>query len=91
MGDGATAYKHWSIQVKGTGGAASVWIVIMQVSLDGTNWTTGLTHSSAGGASDGAIVSSTTPIVALYARASVTSLTLGILATNVVSTILGTQ
>lgn len=87
----ANPCKYFSLVVKGTGGAASIWIVILEGSLDGTNWTPLLTNSSAGGATDGTIMFTTTASPVMYVRSRCSSLTLGISATNVVATILASQ
>jgi hypothetical protein len=82
--DPATSF---GMQVKGTGAAATAWNVVLEVSLDGTNFATLLTHASADADSDGGIVwsgANASPV--LYARSRLVSVTLGS-ATNVVATI----
>lgn len=68
--------KYWSLQVKGTGAAATSWTVTLEVSLDGTNYVPILTHTDTS-TSDGGIVAMSTPFPALYYRTRVTALTLG--------------
>jgi hypothetical protein len=79
---------RFGIQVKGTGAAATSWAVAIEVSLDGTNFATIETHSSAGGDTDGSIVWSAGDVPAIYFRSKCISLTLGS-ATNIVVTIIG--
>lgn len=79
--------NSFSIEVKGTGGAATVWNVVLEGSLNNSDFTTILTHTSATG--DGVILfsgSALSPV--LFFRSRVVSLTLGV-ATNIVVTILG--
>lgn len=79
----------FGMQVKGTGAAATAWNVVLEVSLDGTNYASLLTHSSADGDSDGGVVwSGANASPALYFRSRCVSVTLGS-ATNVVATIVG--
>lgn len=80
--------KLFSIQVKGTGAAATAWTVVLEGSLDNTNFTTLLTHQTADG--DGTLKSITAPAPILYFRSRCSALTLGG-ASNVVTTILGVQ
>lgn len=86
----AQGMKHFSMQVKGTGAAASSWTANLQLSLDGTNFTTYGTHSSADtpADADGAMVVISSPAPALYFRSNVSALTLGG-ASALVVTILG--
>lgn len=69
-------YSKWALQVKGTGAAATSWTAVLQVSLDGTNFSTILTHTDSTD-DDGSIVAIGTPFPALHYRTSVTALTLG--------------
>ena len=79
--------SHFALQVKETGTVTS-WTVVVQVSLDGTNYVTILTHTKAGDG-DGAIVfSGPNRYPALYFRANCTAVTLGG-GTNVIATIVG--
>ncbi len=81
--------KTFSIQVKGTGAAASVWTVVLEGSNDNTNFTTLLSHGTATG--DGiTLFSGTTFTPCLYYRSRCSALTLGG-ASNIVVTILGVQ
>ena len=80
--------KAFALQVKGTGASPGAWSIVLEGSLDGTNYTTMLTHVS-GTNSDGAVAWSSAALMpALYVRSRCVSLTLGG-ATNVVATILG--
>lgn len=81
-----TGRSRFGMAVKGTGAAASAWTVNLQVSLDGTNYATLLSHANSDG--DGAAVWVPTPSPALYFRTNVSALTLGS-ATNIVVTIIG--
>jgi hypothetical protein len=79
----------FGMQVKGTGAAATAWNVALEVSLDGTNYATLLTHASADADEDGGVVwsgANASPV--LYFRSRLVSVTLGS-ATNVVATIIG--
>jgi hypothetical protein len=68
--------KTFSIQVKGTGGVATAWDVRLEGSLDGTNYTTILTHTNLTG--DAVILSSGAALFpCLYFRSRVASITLG--------------
>jgi hypothetical protein len=79
--------KHFSLQVVGTGAAASAWIVALEISLDNANWTEILRHVTADG--DGVVLSAgPAPFPALFLRSRCVSVTLGG-ATNIVATILG--
>lgn len=66
--------KYFALQVKATGTVTS-WTVIAEGSLDGTNWTTIVTHTNASG--DGAIVTNSTAFPALYYRTRCTAIVLG--------------
>ena len=81
----------FSLQVKGTGAAATAWNIILEGSLDNTNFTQILQHSSAnpyGADTDGATVWTTTGPFLYFRSRSAATLTLGS-ATNVVATIVG--
>lgn len=86
----------FSLQVKGTGAAATAWNIILEGSLDGTNYTQILQHATSGNTPPlGAQGDGTTMWVQagpfLYFRTrSASTLTLGS-ATNVVATIVGMQ
>lgn len=84
----AIGKSSFGIQVKGTGAAASVWAVALEVSLDGTNFAVLETHSSADGDTDGSIIWSSLDTPALYFRSRCTSVTLGS-ATDIIATIIG--
>lgn len=80
------SFKHFALQVKGTGSAAAGWSVALEGSLDNSNFTTILTHSTATG--DGVIIwSGADSYPVLHFRARVASLTLGS-ATDIVTSIL---
>lgn len=86
--------SKFSLQVKGTGASATAWNVLLEGSLDGTNYTTILQHSSAnplGANADGATVWMDAGAPFLYFRSrSAATLTLGS-ATNIIATIAGMQ
>ena len=85
----AVAVKSYSIAVKGTTAAATSWTAILEISLDGTNFTTLLTHST--GTGDGVVLANTTTFSpSLFFRARLTALVLGP-ATDVHITVLGLQ
>ena|SRR3990167_102119 len=80
--------ETFSVQVKGTDAAATVWDVRLEGSLDGTNFVQILQHTNVTG--DGAIVYSGANLYpSLYFRSRCAGITLGG-ATNIVVTILGT-
>lgn len=80
--------KSFSIQVKGTGASATTWDIRLEGSLDGTNFTQILQHTTAD--LDGIVKWSGAGLSpSLHFRSRVAALTLGA-ATNVVVTILGT-
>lgn len=84
-----SGFKSFALQVKGTGASATAWNVVLEVSLDGTNYATLLTHASAEGDADGGIVwSGAADSPCLYFRSRVVSVTLGS-ATNLSVTIAG--
>lgn len=85
--------SKFSLQVKGTGAAATAWNIILEGSLDGTNYTQILQHSSAnplGADTDGATVWTVAGPFLYFRSRSAATLTLGS-ATNVVATIVGMQ
>jgi hypothetical protein len=78
---------HFGLQVKQTGTVTS-WTVVLEVSLDGTNYATVLTHTKTDNG-DGAIAfSGPNKYPALHFRARCSAITLGG-GTNVVATIVG--
>jgi hypothetical protein len=83
----AASRKWYGVQVKGTGAAATSWTVNLQVSLDGTNFVTIITHASTTD-SDGDILWLSTPAPALHFRSVVSAVVLGS-ATSLVVTIIG--
>lgn len=92
-GNGVTVDKHtapvssFALQIKGTGAAATAWDIVLEASLDGTNFTTILEHTTAVG--DGqTMYTGELDSPALYFRSRLVSVTLGS-ATNIVVTILG--
>ena len=66
-------FKYFSVQVKGTGAAATSWTVALQGSLDGVNFTDLVTHN----ANDGSVVFSSGVMSVAYIRVNVTALNLG--------------
>jgi hypothetical protein len=89
----AQGAKQFSLQVKGTGAAATAWVVVLEISLDNANWTIVLTHrSDESGYVYAAVDGQTIPLPyaapCLYFRTRLVSITLGS-ATNVVATLLG--
>lgn len=77
----------FSVEVKGTGAAATTWDVRLEGSLDGTNFTQILQHTNVTG--DGTqMMSGSLRSPSLYFRSRVAALALGS-ATNIVVTILG--
>lgn len=85
--------SKFSLQVKGTGAAATAWNVLLEGSLDGTNYTTILQHSSAnplGANADGSTVWTEAGPFFYFRSRSAATLTLGS-ATNIVATIAGMQ
>ena len=81
--------KSFAIQVKGTGGVAAVWDVRLEGSLDGTNFTTILTHTNA--TPDGTVLYSGSVLSpSNYFRSRVAGLTVAP-ATDIVVTVLGTS
>lgn len=83
----ATPLKNFSIQVKGTGGAATAWDVFLEGSLDGITWTPTIEHTQNIG--DGLVVySGALFFPALFFRSRCDTVTLSP-ATNLVVTILG--
>jgi hypothetical protein len=81
--------KYFSLQATGVGGALTLWTILLEISLDGSAWTTLLTHATA--TLDGITLSGSSATPALYARARATSITLGIGPTAIKSTILAMQ
>jgi len=78
--------KYFSLQVVATGAVTS-WTVVLELSIDGTNYTTVLTHTNADVA---AVKFLTTPAPALYMRARCVAIVLGA-GTNVVAKFIGMQ
>lgn len=83
--------RRFAMQVKGTGAAPTAWNVVIEGSLNNSQFTTILEHSNAGefrNAADGETVYFDTNAPWLYFRSRLVSITLGS-ATNVVATIVG--
>ena len=82
----AVPLQHYGIQVKGTGAAPTSWTALLEGSLDGTNFSTLITHN----ANDGSILwlIGGVNLPCLYMRSRVSALSLGS-ATNIVVTIIG--
>lgn len=76
---------HFAIQVKGTGAAPTSWSVNLEGSLDGTNWTTLITHSATDGSTQWSAAATPRPVT--HFRSNCTALTLGT-ATNIVVRVL---
>lgn len=83
----STPLKTFTLQVVGTNGTPVVWSVILEGSLDGTNFTTILRSTDALG-NGIALFSGASSYPVLYYRIRCASLTLG-LATNIVAKVLG--
>ena len=84
----STPMKYWTLACKGTDAAATVWTVVLEGSLDGTNFSTLSTHTNVIG--DGVVLWVALVSPAIYFRTRCSSLTLGP-ATNVVATVTGVQ
>jgi len=92
-GDGAVknvsvnGAKWFGLRVKGTGAAATTWVVNLRTSLTGAvgSYTDGITHANTTDG-DGDQLTNSTPIVANYFYVEVASLTLGS-ATNISVTV----
>lgn len=87
----AKPVRRFALQVKGTGAAASAWNVVIEGSLNNSQFTTIVEHSNAGefrNAADGETVYIDTGAPWLYFRSRLVSITLGS-ATNVIATIVG--
>lgn len=86
-----TAYKSFALQVVQTGTVTS-WTVVLEGSLDGTNFSTILTHTNAAPGSGGIVPLTTaaafTPFPVRYYRSRCSAIVLGA-GTNVIATILG--
>ncbi len=79
----------WSLQVKGIAVSATSWEVVLEGSVDGTNFSNILKHTTLKG--DGVMmVSGTTQFLANYFRISVNSLVLGP-ATSITVSVVGKQ
>lgn len=85
----AYPHKYFTMQVVGTGAAATAWTVVLEGSLDGINFSAIMQHDETDG--DGAVVWAGANIAAsAYFRINVTALTLGA-ATNITVYALGIQ
>lgn len=84
----ANPLAQFTLSVAPTG-AVVVWTVILEGSLDGTNFTTIATHTNLVGANT-AIFSGSNKTHCLYFRTRCLAITLG-LGTNVVATVVGAQ
>lgn len=86
-----TSYKYFSLQVVQTGTVTS-WTVVLEGSLNGTNYSTILTHTNAAPGSGGIVPAVTaaafTPFPVRYFRTRCSAITLGA-GTNVIATCLG--
>lgn len=79
--------SRFGLQVKGTGAVPTSWQVVLEGSLNSTDFSTILTHQN-GINTDGAVVSTGTSAPFRYFRSRVVALTLGS-ATNIVVHIIG--
>lgn len=80
---GAAPFATYAFSVKGVGGAATSWTVLLEGSLDGVNWSTIATHN----ATDGSIVWETSGKAAMHVRPNVSALSLGGSATAIAVTV----
>lgn len=76
----------YSLQVKGTGAAASSWTAVLQGSNDGANWTTIISHAATDGSTQ--FPADATPRPYRYLRINCSALSLGS-ATDIVVTAVG--
>lgn len=83
----AQGLSHFGLQVKQTGTVTS-WTVVLEASLDGTNYWPVLSHTKAGESDGGIVWTGAGYFPALYFRSRCTALTLGG-GTNVIATIVG--
>lgn len=83
----AQGFSKFALQVVQTGTVTS-WTVVVQVSVDGTNYVTILSHTKAGDGDAAIVFTGPNHYPALYFRASCTAITLGG-GTNVVATVVG--
>lgn len=83
----AQGFSKFALQVVQTGTVTS-WTVVVQASLDGTNYVTILSHTKAGDGDAAIVFSGPNQYPALYFRTSCTAITLGG-GTNVVATVVG--
>ena len=67
--------NYFTIEVKSLTAVATSWTILLEVSLDGVNFTTLITHTKTIG--DGISLGNSTPLAALYFRSHVTALNLG--------------
>lgn len=86
--------KSFSLQVVGQGAAPSSWIVNLEGSIDGLNFTKIMEHASGDGDANASVKASTSPASGIFPvtsiRANVKSLSLGS-ATGIAVTAIGTQ
>lgn len=81
--------KYFSVQVKGVGGAGTVWDIRLECSLNGTDFSQVIQHTNTD--TDGFVKSLTTPFPCLYFRSRASgAVTLGG-ASALVATIIGSQ
>ena len=80
--------SRFAVQVKGTGGVPTSWDVRCEGSLDGTNFSSILTHTNTTG--DGEVLwSAANQSASFYLRSRCAGLVLGVSATDIVVRILG--
>lgn len=71
-----TGAKFFAVQVKGRAAGATAWTLALEGSVDGTNWTSILSHGTAD--LDGTVKNSgATPWPVLYVRLNLSALTIG--------------
>jgi hypothetical protein len=70
---GGGPFATYALQVKGVGGTPTSWSVTLDGSLDNTNWTTLITHTT----TDGSTSYETTGKPNLFVRVNVGAVTLG--------------
>lgn len=80
--------KYFSMSVVETGVVTS-WTVVLECSLDNSNFTTVLTHTNTSPGTGSIVFGGTTAFPCLYFRSRTSAITLGS-GTNVIATILGT-
>ena len=80
--------KSFGLQVKGTGATATSWTVVLEGSMDGTNYSTILTHTNTADSDGAAVWTGPNFAPVLHFRARCSAVVLGS-ATNIVATVVG--